>query len=64
MGTKVEFTHVTPAELEERLAIFERRYGVRSEELESAFRNGQLNETPDFHEWSITYSAWRAVTQR
>jgi hypothetical protein len=62
MGTKVEFTHVTAAELERRLARYESQYGVRSEDLESALRNGQLQETADFRDWSITYSAWQAAT--
>jgi hypothetical protein len=64
MFSRVEFTHVTPSDLEKRLAKYESKYGVRSEELESAFRDDQLHETADFQEWSITYSAWRAVTGR
>lgn len=46
------------------LDIFEARYGVRSEDLETAFMHGRrLNETEDYQEWRFLWSVWQRWTR-
>lgn len=63
---RVKVSPVNAATLRYRLDDFERRYLVKSERLVDAFRDerGRLIETPDFHRWCRTYSAWELATHR
>jgi hypothetical protein len=53
------------ARLRAILDAFETRYGRSSEELAGAFLDddGNLVESPEFHEWDTAYAAWRALTR-
>lgn len=44
--------------LEEELLDFERRYGIRSETLYSAYING---EEPEDEEWVLDFGEWASV---
>ena len=49
---------VTAEDLRSQLAEYEARFGVPSDRLADAFRrNGQLEETQEFLDWSALYSA-------
>ena len=59
---KVELSRVNLAALEERLAAFERRFGVPSERMADAFmQGGRLVETEEFRSWSEVYATVRAT---
>jgi hypothetical protein len=60
---KAELRFVTPEDLRSQLAEYEARFGVPSDRLADAFRrDGQLEETQEFLDWSALYSAYRAAT--
>jgi len=44
--------------LEEELLSFERKYGIRSETLYSAYTNG---EEPDDDSWMLDFGEWASV---
>lgn len=50
--------------LEARLREYEERYGVPSDQLVDAFRNSPLEETEDFQDWTLLYSAWLSASSR
>lgn len=55
---------VTNAELEARVAAWERKYGVRSSAMAEAFtHNGVFLETDDYLEWSHDWAALQATQQ-
>jgi hypothetical protein len=45
---------------------FERRYGVPSHKLASAFTDseGRLDETDDFHAWDNAWTAYQILNSR
>jgi hypothetical protein len=60
---KTELRFVTAEDLRSQLAEYEARFGVPSDRLADAFRrDGQLEETQEFLDWSALYSAYRAAT--
>jgi hypothetical protein len=62
MTVKVE--PIGTFELEQRLKQFESRFAMPSSEFVEAFRNGQLQETEEFREWSMLYAAWELASRR
>ena len=50
--------------LQERLRAFEEKYGWPSNKLEMAFVSSPLNETEDFHEWSLLYAAFESAQRQ
>jgi hypothetical protein len=60
---KTELRFVTAEDLRSQLAEYEARFGVPSERLADAFRrDGELEETQEFLDWSALYSAYLAAT--
>jgi hypothetical protein len=60
---KAELRFVTAEDLRSQLAEYEARFGVPSDRLADAFRrDGQLEETQEFLDWSALYSAYVAAT--
>jgi hypothetical protein len=60
---KSELRFVTAEDLRSQLAEYEARFGVPSDRLADAFsRDGELEETPEFLDWSALYSAYLAAT--
>lgn len=57
MGTTVRLQPTSGHDLRARLDDFERRYQCTSDTFYKAFMNGDLDETEDFLDWSILYSA-------
>lgn len=53
------------ARLRAILDAFEARYERTSAELAGAFLDddGNLVESPEFHEWDTAYATWRALTR-
>jgi hypothetical protein len=44
-------------EIELRLQVFEKMFGVPSERFAEAFRKSPVRETREFHEWATLVSA-------
>ena len=60
---KTELRFVTAEDLRSQLAEYEARFGVPSDRLADAFRrDGELEETQEFLDWSALYSAYLAAT--
>jgi hypothetical protein len=60
---KTELRFVTAEDLRSQLAEYEARFGVPSDRLADAFRrDGELEETKEFLDWSALYSAYLAAT--
>jgi hypothetical protein len=60
---KTELRFVTAEALRSQLAEYEARFGVPSDRLADAFRrDGELEETQEFLDWSALYSAYLAAT--
>jgi hypothetical protein len=60
---KTELRFVTAEDLRSQLAEYEVRFGVPSDRLADAFRrDGELEETQEFLDWSALYSAYLAAT--
>ena len=60
---KTELRFVTAEDLRSQLADYEARFGVPSDRLADAFRrDGELEETQEFLDWSALYSAYVAAT--
>ena len=60
---KTELRFVTADDLRSQLSEYEARFGVPSDQLADAFRrDGQLEETQEFLDWSALYSAYLAAT--
>ena len=51
------------AEIESRLEAFEQVYEMPSSQFIQAFRNGQLEETEAFREWSTLIAARLVITR-
>ena len=60
---KSETRPITLTELEEELRSYEKKYGVRSEDLAYTFR-GEQSEQPDIRRWSALYRAWLAAARQ
>ena len=52
------------AEIDVRLRLFERQYGMTSEEFYERFQEGELGDNADFFEWSACYDMARSVHER
>jgi hypothetical protein len=48
----------------ERLAMFEQRFGMSSEEIEHRFAAGEIKETLDYIEWSMEIRALRLLQEQ
>jgi hypothetical protein len=60
---RAELRFVRAEDLRSQLAQFEARFGVPSDRLADAFRrDGDLEETQEFLDWSALYSAYVAAT--
>jgi hypothetical protein len=60
---KTELRFVTAEDLRSQLAEYEAKFGVPSDRLADAFRrDGELEETQEFLDWSALYSAYVAAT--
>ena len=60
---KTELRFVTAEDLRSQLAEYEARFGVPSDRLADAFRrDGELEETQEFLDWSALYAAYVAAT--
>ncbi len=62
MTVKVE--PIGTREIEFRLLAFEEHFRMSSEHFVEAFRNGKLEETPEFHEWASLIAARKLVERR
>lgn len=59
----IKLVHTGAPELRQRLTEFEEQYQLASSEFVRAFRNGELHETPEFHEWARLFGAWKIATR-
>ncbi|HOG46978.1 MAG TPA: hypothetical protein PLJ35_11060 [Anaerolineae bacterium] len=48
----------------DRLALFEKRFGISSEEFERRFDAGEIEETLDYIEWSMEIRALRLLQEQ
>lgn len=53
----VKVQPIRPHEIEAKLLEFEERFGIPSDRFVEVFRNGRLQETPEFHEWAQLIAA-------
>ncbi len=60
----VKLSPIGVTEIESKLLAFEERFGMSTERFVQLFENGQLEETDDFLDWSLLYSAWRLATHQ
>lgn len=60
----VQIRPVGRHELELELKTFEEKYGWASEKFVEAFRNGHIQETQEFHDWSAAYEAYRLIPSK
>ena len=51
-------------EIESKLLVFEERFGMPTSRFAELFEGGELEETDDFLDWSLLYSAWRLATHQ
>ncbi len=61
----IKDAHAEVTRLRGILDAFEARYDRASEDLAGAFLDddGNLVESPEFHEWDTAYATWRALTR-
>jgi hypothetical protein len=52
------------SEIESKLLVFEERFNMPTARFAEMFEDGQLEETDDFLDWSLLYSAWRLATHQ
>jgi hypothetical protein len=52
------------SQIGKRLATFEERYGLTTEEFQQKFRHGTLGDATDFFEWSALADMHEEVTQQ
>lgn len=51
-------------EIESRLLAYEDRFSMPTVRFVELLETGQLEETEDFLDWSLLYSAWRLATHQ
>jgi hypothetical protein len=57
----VKVLPIHPREIDARLLAFEEKFNMPSSRFTEAFRNGRLQETPEFHEWAQLVAAKELV---
>jgi hypothetical protein len=58
-----ELGRIGPDEIYKRLDFFESTFGFSTREFVKSFSDGELEETPEFHEWAH-YAALSGLIQR
>ena len=53
---------ITLAELERQLREAEKPFGMSSDAIAAAAARGDIEETPEFLEWSLLYTAWQQTS--
>ena len=61
---EIERADVERRDLEARLADYEERYRMSSEEFHRRFRAGELGDEIDFVEWSVFYEMHQAILEQ
>ncbi len=61
LAMEIERAHAERRDLEARLADYERRYDMSSDEFYRRFRAGELGDGMDFVEWSVFYEMVQAI---
>jgi hypothetical protein len=61
---EIERAYVERRDLDARLADYEKRYHMSSEEFYRRFRAGELGDGMDFVEWSVFYDMHQAILER
>lgn len=51
-------------DIESKLLVFEEHFDMPTARFAELFEDGQLEETDDFLDWSLLYSAWRLATHQ
>ncbi len=64
LATEIKRAHAERRDLEARLADYEKRYNMSSEEFYRRFRAGELGDGMDFVEWSVFYEMYQAILER
>jgi len=64
LATEIERAHAERRDLDARLANYEKRYHMSSEEFYRRFRDGELGDGMDFVEWSVFYEMHQAILER
>ena len=64
LSTEVERAHAERRDLEARLADYEKRHQLSSEEFYHRFRAGELGDGIGFVEWSVFYEMHQAILER
>lgn len=64
LATEIERAYMERRDLDARLADYEKRYYMSSEEFYRRFRTGELGDGMDFVEWSVFYEMHQAILER
>ncbi|MEA3345785.1 MAG: hypothetical protein U9Q78_06015 [Chloroflexota bacterium] len=64
LAAEIERAYAERRDLEARLADYEKRYHMSSEEFHRRFRAGELGDGMDFVEWSVFYEMYQAMLER
>jgi len=64
LATEIKRAYVERRDLDARLADYEKRYHMSSEEFYRRFRAGELGDGMDFVEWSVFCEMHRAILER
>ena len=64
LATEIERAWMERRDLEARLADYEKRYRMSSEEFYRRFRAGELGDEMDFVEWSVFYEMCQVILER
>lgn len=64
LATEIEHAKEEQRDLEARLADYEKRYELSSEEFYGRFRAGELGDEMDFVEWSVFCEMYQAILER
>ena len=64
LAAEIERAQAERRDLEARLADYEKRYHMLSEEFYRRFRAGELGDGMDFVEWSVFYEMHQAILER
>jgi hypothetical protein len=60
-----ELTTISVQDLENRLREYEARFDRPTRRLHEAFmKEGRLEETDEFLDWSLLFEAWKIATRR
>jgi hypothetical protein len=64
LATEIERAYAERRDLDVRLANYEKRYNMSSDEFYPRFRAGELGDGMDFVEWSVFYEMHQAILER